>query len=46
MSKLTLNLDAVKVESYETVAKESFAVEMLPKTQPGSDVCCYTVYMD
>jgi hypothetical protein len=45
MSKLTLDLDAVKVESCEMAAKESFEVEMLPKTQPVSYPCCYTVYM-
>ncbi|HYH80594.1 MAG TPA: hypothetical protein VEX86_12380 [Longimicrobium sp.] len=45
MSKIKLDIEAVQVESCEMMAEIAADGEM-PKTQPVSYPCCYSVYMN
>ncbi|HET7461722.1 MAG TPA: hypothetical protein VFJ82_10770 [Longimicrobium sp.] len=44
-SKMKLDLEAVRVESCEMMAPVSIDADM-PKTQPVSYPCCYSVYVN
>jgi len=45
MSKMKLEIEAVRVESCEMAAAVEFSAEPT-ETRPVSYPCCYTVYVD